>query len=495
MKIDRDLADAIYRTNFGAFTYRAFEALNPGQRLTPNWHIDCICFLIQLMVSGEVRRRLVLNLPPRTLKSFIVSVALPGWLLGRVPSTRIICASYSDELAAKFSRDCRALLETPFYKRVFPQTRLNPKKAAEGEFETTRRGSRLATSVGGTLTGRGGEVLIVDDPIKANDADSEVARRGAIEWLRNTAFSRLDDPAESLICIAMQRLHVDDPSGMLIDQGWPRLVIPAIAVEPADYRVSEDEIYPRPAGELLQPQRDNPAAIEELKREIGSRVFAAQYQQNPTPPDGNMVKAAWLGRYDTAPERKTFQRVVLSCDPAGKAGIHNDYTAITVVGLREKSLHVLEVSRGHWTVMQMREQIIGLAAQWQVDLVIVEDTSSGMGLIQLLKEVPRLDVVGRQPDTDKVTRMSRQQARFEAGRILLPTEALWLADFENELLAFPSGRYDDQVDALLLFLDWFAQNEQYLQPIVFCPPILVRQADPWPWPVDPWPFERSERRF
>ena len=495
MKIDRDLVDAIYRTDFGAFTYRAFEALNPGQRLTPNWHIDCICFLIQLMVSGEARRRLVLNLPPRTLKSFIVSVALPGWLLGRVPSTRIICASYSDELAAKFSRDCRALLETPFYKRVFPQTRLNPKKAAEGEFETTRRGSRLATSVGGTLTGRGGEVLIVDDPIKANDADSEVARRGAIDWLRNTAFSRLDDPAESLICIAMQRLHVDDPSGILIEQGWPRLVIPAIAVEPADYRVSEDEVYHRPAGQLLQLQRDNPPAIEELKREIGSRVFAAQYQQNPTPPDGNMVKAAWLGRYDTAPERKTFQRVVLSCDPAGKAGIHNDYTAITVVGLREKSLHVLEVSRGHWTVMQMREQIIGLAAQWQVDLVIVEDTSSGMGLIQLLKEVPRLDVVGRKPDTDKVTRMSRQQGRFEAGRILLPTEALWLADFENELLAFPSGRYDDQVDALLLFLDWFAQNEQYLQPIIFCPPILVPQSEPWPWPVDPWPFERSDRRF
>jgi len=495
VKIDRDLADAIYRTDFGAFTYRAFEALNPGQRLTPNWHIDCICFLIQLMVSGEARRRLVLNLPPRTLKSFIVSVALPGWLLGRVPSTRIICASYSDELAAKFSRDCRALLETPFYKRVFPQTRLNPKKAAEGEFETTRRGFRLATSVGGTLTGRGGEVLIVDDPIKANDADSEVARRGAIDWLRNTAFSRLDNPAESLICIAMQRLHVDDPSGILIEQGWPRLVIPAIAIEPADYRVSEDEVYHRPAGQLLQLERDNPAAIEELKREIGSRVFAAQYQQNPTPPDGNMVKAAWLGRYDTAPERKTFQRVVLSCDPAGKAGIHNDYTAIAVVGVREKSLHVLEISRGHWTVMQMREQIIGLAAQWQVDLVIVEDTSSGMGLIQLLKEVPRLDVVGRSPDTDKVTRMSRQQGRFEAGRVLLPTEALWLADFENELLAFPSGRYDDQVDALLLFLDWFAQNEQYLQPIFYCPPILVRQTDPWPWPVDPWPFERSERRF
>src|SRR5260370_5225847 len=278
MKIDRDLADAVYRTHFGAFVYRAFEALNPGQRLIPNWHIDCICYQVQQMVAGEARKRLILNLPPRTLKSFIVSEALPAWLLGPGPSTPIICASYSDELAAKFSRDCQALLETPFYKRVFPQTRLNPKKAAESEFQTTRRGSRLTTSLGATLTGRGGEVLIVDDPIKANDADSEVARRGAIDWLRNTAFSRLDDPAGSLICIAMQRLHVDDPSGILMEQGWPSLVIPAIAVEPADYRLSEDEVYHRPAGQLLQPKRDNPKAFEDLKREICSRVFASRYK-------------------------------------------------------------------------------------------------------------------------------------------------------------------------------------------------------------------------
>ena len=493
MKINRSLADAFYRAHFGAFAYKAFEALNPGQRLIPNWHIDTICYQVQQMVAGKARKRLVLNLPPRTLKSFLVSVALPAWLLGHDPGTRIICASYSDELASKFSRDCRALLDTPFYKRIFPRTRLNPKKASEGEFETTRRGYRLATSVGGTLTGRGGEVLIVDDPIKANDAESEVARRAANDWFRNTALSRLDDPSNSLVAIAMQRLHVDDLSGILTDSGWPQLVLPAIATEPADYLVSEDEVYHRPAGQLLQPARDSAEAIDELKREIGSRVFAAQYQQNPTPPDGNMIKAAWLGRYDVAPERNSFQRVVLSCDPAGKAGIHNDYTAIVVAGVQQKALHVLQISRGHWTVMQMREQIIALAAQWQVDLVIVEDTSSGMGLIQLLKEQTRLDVIGRNPDADKETRMSRQQGRFEAGRILLPNEASWLADFESELLAFPYGRYDDQVDALLLFLDWFAQHEQYLQPIIFNPPILVRSDNPFPWPRDPWPMDWSPR--
>ncbi|HXP04903.1 MAG TPA: phage terminase large subunit [Stellaceae bacterium] len=140
---------------------------------------------------------------------------------------------------------------------------------------------------------------------------------------------------------------------------------------------------------------------------------------------------------------------------------------------------LLHVSRGHWTVMQMQEQIIALAAQWKVDLVIIEDTSSGQSLIPILREQPYLEIVGRRPDADKETRLCRHQGRFEAGRILLPIEAPWLADFEAELLAFPYGRYDDQVDALLLFLDWYAQHEQYIHPLIVCVPDLSR-PDPWP---------------
>jgi hypothetical protein len=153
-----------------------------------------------------------------------VSVAWVAWLLGRKPSLRIICASYSEELAHKFSRDCRALMESRFYKRVFP-TRLNPKKSTETEFETAKRGSRFATSVGGTLTGRGGDVLIVDDPTKANDANSQVVLEAANDWFRNTARSRLNDQSKSLVVVTQQRLHADDLSGTLIDRGWPSLVI------------------------------------------------------------------------------------------------------------------------------------------------------------------------------------------------------------------------------------------------------------------------------
>src|SRR5215472_6701726 len=129
--------------------------------------------------------------------------------------------------------------------------------------------------------------------------------------------------------------------------------------------------------------------------------------------------------------------------------------------------------------MQMRERIQALAAKWGVDLVIIEDTSSCMGLIQLLREGSSLEVIGGKPTADKETRMSRQQGRFEAGRILLPKEAAWLADFESELLAFPYGRYDDQVDALLLFLEWYSDNEQYLEPMTFCVPIMFRLENPY----------------
>jgi predicted phage terminase large subunit-like protein len=477
--LDRKAADAFYRNHFGAFVYAAFGVVNPGLRLRPNWHIDCVCHHLQMMVTGRTAKRLVLNQPPRSLKSFITSVALPAWLLGRNPSSRIICASYSEDLANKFSRDCRALIDSPFYKRVFPGTRLNPKKATEGEFETTRRGYRFTTSVGGTLTGRGGDVLIIDDPIKANDANSAVALDGAVDWFRNTALSRLDNPGESLIIVTMQRLHMNDLSGILIEGGWPKLVLPAIATEPMDYIVADEEFYHRPVEELLQPERDSMEALEEIRREVGSRVFAAQYQQTPTPPDGNMIKAAWLQRYQIAPDRKNYRQVILSCDPAGKTGVRNDYTAITIVGIINKELHLLQVIRGHWTVLQMRDQIAVLAEQWKPDLVLIEDTSSGMGLIQLLKEQSWLNVYGRRPKDDKETRMSRHQGRFEAGRILLPVEAPWLADFESELLSFPNGRYDDQVDAFMLFLDWFSQNEQYLGPLVA--PILVIEKRPDPF--------------
>jgi predicted phage terminase large subunit-like protein len=351
-------------------------------------------------------------------------------------------------------------MESPFYQRIFPRTKLNPRKTTERELETTRYGYRLATSVGGTLTGRGGDTLIVDDPIKPIDAESELALSNASDWLRNTALSRLDKIDSSLILVTMQRLHANDLSGVLIDQGWPSLVLPAIATETVEYDLGAGETYRRPAGEVLQPNRDTLEAMERQRASIGSKIFSAQYQQNPVPPDGNMIKSDWLHRYDFVPGDRWFGRVVLTCDPAGKAGQHNNYTSIAIFGFNDKYVHVLHVVRGHWTVMQMHDRIKALALEWKVDRILIEDTASGMGLIQILRQDRTLWPIGRRSNLNKVVRMAQHEGRFEAGLILFPKEAPWLADFEAELLAFPNGRYDDQVDALLLFLDWFAQVDR-----------------------------------
>ena len=195
----------------------------------------------------------MINLPPRSLKSFLVSIAWVAWMLGRNPSLEIVCASYSEDLAHKFSRDCRVLMESRFYKRVF-RTRLNPRKSSESEFETTKRGSRLATSIGATLTGRGADIFIIDDPTKANDAHSEVALEAANEWFRTTALNRRNNPAKTLMLVVQQRLHTNDLSGTLIERGWPKLVMPAIATEPQDYTIADDEEHFVSADDQLNVQ-------------------------------------------------------------------------------------------------------------------------------------------------------------------------------------------------------------------------------------------------
>lgn len=285
----RELVDAVYRLSFASFVCRAFEAINPGRPLSLNWHIDHICDQLQQMVQGRIPNRLVINLPPRSLKSYIVSVCLVAWLLGRNLTLRIICASYSEDLSNKFSRDCRALMETKLYKRLF-RTRLNPRKTTESEFETTQGGFRLATSVGGTLTGRGCDVLVIDDPTKSNEVNSELALQNAIDWFRNTAMSRLDQPSEGMIIVTQQRLHVNDLSGMLIERGWPALIIPAICTQVTDYVLANNEVYHRAIGEVLQADRISVEALNEIKNDVGSRIFAAQYQQDPAPMEGDLIK-------------------------------------------------------------------------------------------------------------------------------------------------------------------------------------------------------------
>ena len=248
------------------------------------------------MASGEVRR-LIITLPPRNLKSLCASVALPAWFLGHYPSERVVVVSYSDFLARTHANDFRRLVNDPIYQATFPAMRLE--RDTDREIMTTKRGKRIATSIEGTLTGLGGNLIIIDDPIKLGDAMSEAVRARVIEWYRSTLLSRGDDKKAARIVLVMQRVHQDDLAGYLQEQGgFEVLNLPAIAQRTETYFLGDGRTYDRQKGELLHPEHEPAHVLAELKREMGPIAFSAQYQQSPIPPGGTIIKRKWLTPYD-----------------------------------------------------------------------------------------------------------------------------------------------------------------------------------------------------
>jgi len=210
---DVAVLDAVLRNDFVSFVYRCFLHLNPGTEFLPNWHIQAIAYQLERVRRGEVTR-LIINMPPRYLKSITVSVAFPLFLLGHEPWRRIIAISYADELSAKHASDFRSIAHSRSYQRAFPNMRIA--RSTEGEVLTTKRGFRKATSVSGTLTGLGGDLIIIDDPQKPVDAQSEALRTRLNQWVTNTLMSRLDNKQTSAVIVVMQRVHLDDLSGFLV---------------------------------------------------------------------------------------------------------------------------------------------------------------------------------------------------------------------------------------------------------------------------------------
>jgi hypothetical protein len=221
---------AILRTDLLAFAQRSFAHLNPDARLERTWHHEAFAHALDRVFRGECRR-LIINAPPRSLKSHFGSVAFPAFVLGRQPTAKFICASYSQDLAGKHSGDFRKVVHSAWYHTTFQPAA--PFKETEAEFQTARGGFRFTTSVGGTLTGRGGDFLVVDDPLNATEAYSKSSREKANSWFVGTLLSRLDDKRSGAIIVIMQRLHQEDLTGFLLEQGgWELLKLPSVA--PAD---------------------------------------------------------------------------------------------------------------------------------------------------------------------------------------------------------------------------------------------------------------------
>ena len=470
------ILDEYARRDFIAFLIRAFAYLKGGAILDHNWHMDAIAHQLQRVADGDTQRLLV-TIPPRSLKSIMISVAWVAWRLGHDPSHNFVCASYSNELSHKHGYDCRRIMQSDWYQRMFPGTIIARGRSSVHDFETTRGGGRLATSVTGSTTGRGGGTFIIDDSIKPEDTESDLIRNSVNDWYKSTVISRPDNKRTGAIINVMQRLHQYDLAGVQIETGdWEHLCLPAIATEDAIIPIGNGKVIHRRQGDLLHPSREPYEVLMRIKRESGSRIWNAQYQQNPDPAEGNMVLAAWLQTYHTLPEGG---QIVQSYDTASKDRPQNDYSVSITALVLKQQVYILDVLRRRMGFPELRRTTTAHARQHNAKVLLVEDQASGQQLIQMLRDEQPAGVpqpIACKPEGDKKTRLSAVSSMIEARQLLLPADAPWLSDFRNELLSFPSSRFDDQVDALSQLLIWVSR-QQRMQPPVLAGPELLEETD------------------
>ena len=293
-------------------------------------------------------------------------------------------------LARKHANDCRAVMRSTLYNRLFPNARISSAKDTELEFATTLGGNRLSTSVGGTLTGRGGNLIVIDDPLKPQDAYSEAARESTKQWYSNTLLSRLDDKTKDAIIVVMQRLHVDDLVGHLLEQdGWTHLNLPAIAESEQRIPLGAARCHLRRPGDLLHPEREPREVLDEFKGSMGSLDFAAQYQQEPVAEGGNLIKWSWFQFYDDPPARASGDRIIISWDTAMSSKELSSYSACVVLQVRGETAWVLDVFRERLEYPDLRRKLIELHRRWRNACnryeLVIEDKGSGTSLIQDLK--------------------------------------------------------------------------------------------------------------
>jgi predicted phage terminase large subunit-like protein len=449
--------NTLLRQDFSTFAARCFHDLNPQAELAMNWHLELIAAKLTAVRQGKIRR-LIINLPPRHLKSLMASIAFPAWCLGHDPSAQILCAGYGQDLADKLARDCRGIMMSPWYRRIFP-TRLAPHRQAVQEFITTRQGYRLATSIGGVLTGRGADIILIDDPLKPEEALSKAQRQAANEWYDHTLYSRLNDKRHGVIVIIMQRLHEDDLVGHVLGQEqWEILSFPAIAEKDEEHRIEtilEPRRFIRPQGEALHPDREPLEVLDRIRRTIGEYNFAGQYQQSPAPLGGGLVKAEWFKRYGEKERPERFERIVQSWDTANKATELSDFSVCTTWGVKDKDLFLLGLFRRRLEYPALKRAVREQQSLFNASVVLIEDKASGTQLIQELISEGCHSVTRYQPTTDKIMRLHAQTAMIENGFVYIPETAAWLAEYLHEMTVFPRGKHDDQVDSTAQFLDWF----------------------------------------
>lgn len=446
--------DERLKTHFPTFLKKVFATLNPDTELKWNWHLDAMCAYLDAVERGEIRR-LIINVPPRSLKSITVTVAWTAWLLGRNPSESIIAASYSSDLSKKHSVEARLILESEWYKRIFPNSGISDDQNEKDKYVLQARGQRVATSVGGSITGDGGNYLILDDPLKPDEATSPAVRKSTNNWVRQTFLTRFNDKNTGKFVLVMQRLHEDDVTGNLMeDELYTHLKLPA------EFAIAEvismgDKTWNIEAGSLLDENRLGAEVLEQEKKTLGEVGYAGQYLQDPAPSDGGIVKREWFQVIEDKPNG--FDAIIHSWDTAFKASAGSDFSVCLVWGIRHDGYYLLEVFKRKMEYPELKKQAIRLYERDLPRYILVEDKASGQSLLQDLGRMRGVPILGIIPEMDKVWRMSSCTDVIETKKVKLLNET-WNEAYLDEMCIFPNGRHDDQVDATSQFLRWAKVN-------------------------------------
>lgn len=410
-------------------------------------HLAYLNDAIMDLVSRK-NRRLIVSMPPRHGKSEFISKYLPAWIIGALHE-KVLLASYEADFAEQWGRKARDVFEE-YAPRVFG-AKLNPNIANAKHWESTEGGSMQTAGVGGPLTGKGGNWLIIDDPVKnAEEAESDTIRNKADDWFRSTAYTRLEP--NGVIIIVMTRWHEDDIVGRLLSgptaHHWREINFPALAEE-------SDELGRTP-GEALWPARYDVQALEEIKMLEGPYFWSSLYQQSPTVRGGTKIQYDWWNLYDELPHQ--FRQIVICWDTAWGTKETSDYSVAAVWGVSQNGYYLIELKRDRVEFPTLLEWAHQLQDKYPRASHLIEDAASGIALRQMLKKETRYVVRTVKVQTDKVSRLNGVIHAIEAGRCYLPRKAKWLHDFMEEHRRFPNSAYKDQVDSTTLMLGYFLKH-------------------------------------
>jgi predicted phage terminase large subunit-like protein len=440
--------------DLSVFTRQAWQVIEPGTDFIGNWHIDLIGEYMHAVARGEIKR-LIINMPPRHIKSILITVCFPAWVWIEQPHKRFIKVSYSDALSKKHNIMARDVIRSPWYQGNWGNRfKLKDDVNRQSQFENDAYGQMFSTSTGGALTGEGGDVIILDDPQNPQMANSDAERQATINFFQNTLQSRLNNQKEGAIILVMQRLHENDLTGYILGEGlgYELLRLPAIAEKKSvvTFPISGRTVF-RDEGDLLNPQRFDAGVLAGLKKSMGSIQFAGQFQQTPVPAEGIIFQRDWLKSRFKKAAMPHQNMIVQSWDLAFTKSEGSAKCAGFIMGRSGGNVYILDLINRKMTFTESVQAVRQLTLRWpKARAKVVENKANGPAIVDLLKkEIPGM--VEFNPKGSKEERAISVTPYFEAGNVWFPdsAEAPWVNDLINDLLSFPRGTYKDTVDALV----------------------------------------------